>query len=72
MHGRFHVRRNSGGKEVVTEDNERPVRNLKRLGHEEMTKSSAEDADLTPADFKAAIKQKVEASGRVDSNHPAQ
>jgi hypothetical protein len=67
MHGRFHVRRNTAGAEVVTDDIDRPVRNLKRLGRQEAT-ASADDVDLTPTDFKAAIKQKIAAGG----NHPAQ
>jgi hypothetical protein len=67
MHGRFHVRRNAAGAEVVTDDVDRPVRNLKRLGREALA-ASGDDVDLTPADFKAAIKQKVEAS-RTDAKH---
>lgn len=71
MHGRFHVRRNTAGAEVITDDKEKPVRNLKRLGRESSVAASAEDSDITPSDLKAAIKQRMESS-RIDANHPAQ
>lgn len=71
MHGRFHVRRNAAGAEVVTDDNDRPVRNLKRLGREAAAASAGDDVDLTATDFKAAVKEKVKTSSS-RANHPAQ
>lgn len=71
MHGRFHVRRNSAGAEVVTDDEEKPVRNLKKLGRKSAAVSSADDVDLSPVDFKAAIKREIEANA-ADGKHPAQ
>ena len=71
MHGRFHVRQNAAGAEVITEDNDHPVRSLKKLGHEAETAASDDDGvDLSPTAFKAAIKEKVHAAP--GGNHPEQ
>jgi hypothetical protein len=68
MHGRFHVRRNQAGGEVVTDDSDEPVRDVTRLGRESSA-PSPRVTDLTPGDFKAAIKDRAEAAS---GNHPAQ
>ena len=67
MHGRFHVRGNPAGQEVVTTNEDEPVKSLSRLGKESAAVASANEPDLTPANFKAAIKNKIETS-----SHPAQ
>jgi hypothetical protein len=59
MHGRFHVRKNQAGQEVVTNNEEEPVKNVARLGNAAAAASDNE-ADLTPADFKAAIRSKLQ------------
>jgi hypothetical protein len=68
MHGRFHVRRNQAGGEVVTDNEDEPVRDVTRLGRESSA-PSPRVSDLTPADFKAAIKDRAEAA---NGNRPAQ
>lgn len=62
MHGRFHVRKDQAGREVVTTNEDEPVKSVARLGKESAT--SASEVDLTPADFKAAVKDKVEQQSR--------
>jgi len=61
MHGRFHVKRDQAGQEIVTNNEEEPVKNVARLGRAEETEPSANEANLTAADFKAAVKSKVQA-----------
>ncbi len=68
MHGRFHVRRNQAGRDIVTDNNDEPVRDLTRLGRES-SGPSPRVTDLTSDDFKAAVKEKVQAA---PSNRPAQ
>lgn len=58
MHGRFHVRRDHSGQEVVTSNEGKPVKNVARLGRE--AADSSTDTTLTPADFKAAVKSKLQ------------
>jgi hypothetical protein len=64
MHGRFHVRRDDSGSEVVTTNEEEPLRNVARLGRP-LTASYPEGI-LTPAAFKASIRNKLQ------DGHPAQ
>ncbi len=67
MHGRFRVLKNEAGQEVVTDSENVPVRNLTRLGQTEgqaMAAESPNETNLTAADFKAAVKTKVEAQAR--------
>ena len=61
MHGRFHVKHDQAGQEIVTNNEEEPVKNVARLGGAEETEPSANEANLTAADFKAAVKSKVQA-----------
>ena len=61
MHGRFHVKRDQAGQEVVTNNEDEPVKNVARLGKGEETPPSATEANLTAADFKAAVKTKLQA-----------
>lgn len=64
MHGRFHVRKDQSGREVVTNNENEPVKNVATLGKE--SAASANEADLTPADFKAAVKEKIQAKDRTN------
>jgi hypothetical protein len=64
MHGRFHVRKNQAGQEVVTDHQDAPVRNVSRLGKAEAMELPNE-VDLTPADFKAAVRSKLEVEARL-------
>lgn len=61
MHGRFHVKRDQAGQDIVTNNEEEPVKNVARLGKGEETAPSATEPDLTAADFKAAVKNKLQA-----------
>lgn len=66
MHGRFHVRKDRAGREMVTTDEEAKeatVKSVSRLGQENGS-ASTNEPDLSAADFKAAIKDKVEAKER--------
>ena len=61
MHGRFHVERDNGGQEVVTNHDGTPVRNVARLG---VTNGAAPavERNLTAAAFKAAVRTKLQAT----------
>jgi hypothetical protein len=59
MHGRFHVRKNQAGEDVVTDHEDQAVKNVARFGRA-TSGVAANEADLSPADFKAAIRTKVE------------
>jgi hypothetical protein len=60
MHGRFHVKRDQSGREVVTTNQGEAVKNVARLGKDQP--ASASEPDLTPNDFKAAIRNKLQAT----------
>ena len=53
MHGQFHVRKDASGRQMVTTNEDQPLRDVSGLGHPETASSSA--PALTPAAFKAAI-----------------
>ncbi len=59
MHGRFHVKRDQAGQEVVSNNEDEPVKNVARLGRAEAV--DGPEANLTAADFKAAVKSKLQA-----------
>ena len=63
MYGRFHVKRDETGGEVVTQNEGQPVKNVARLGRE---MDSAVDETVAPTltatAFKAAIRSKLEES----------
>jgi hypothetical protein len=63
MHGRFHVRQNQVGQQVVTDNEDVPVRNLGRLGKPQAMQLPGEP-DLSPADFKAAVKSALQAHSK--------
>jgi hypothetical protein len=58
MHGRFHVKRDQAGQDVVTSSEDEPVKNVARLGRGEA--AIGPEANLTVADFKAAVKSKLQ------------
>jgi hypothetical protein len=58
MHGRFHVRRDESGSEVVTTNEEEPLRNVAGLGTGATTLSV--QSVMTPAGFKAAIRSRLQ------------
>ncbi len=59
MHGRFHVRANESGHQIVTNSEDEPVKNVAHLG-KIGSAPSPEEPDLSAADFKAAVKNKLE------------
>jgi hypothetical protein len=63
MHGRFHVRRDDSGRELVTTNEEEPLDNVARLGRETAAAQSPQAA-LTSASFKAAIRNRLNASAQ--------
>ncbi len=66
MHGRFHIRRDDSGRELVTTNEGEPVRDVARLGT--ATESSATGEALTPAAFKAAIQSRLQAGQNAQHN----
>ena len=67
MHGRFHIRQNQAGQDIVTNNEGEPVKNVSRLGHESAAVNSTTEPDLTADDFKAAVKKQLEGT----SDRPA-
>jgi hypothetical protein len=63
MHGQFQVQHDKSGREVVTSNEGEPVKNVARLGRDTAAVSSAPaENNLTAAEFKAAIKSKLQAA----------
>lgn len=65
MHGRFHMRTDNTGREIVTNNEGQAIKNVAGLGRGAAT--SGNEADLTADDFKAAVRQQLAAP-----NHPEQ
>lgn len=63
MHGRFHVRKDEAGQEIVTDHQDEPVRNLARLGNPNAVELPNEN-NLNPAEFKTAVRSRIESSSR--------
>jgi hypothetical protein len=59
MHGRFHVRTNQGGQQIVTDHQDEPVKNVANLGRA-ASMASAEESDLPAASFKNAVRDKLQ------------
>src|SRR4051812_39034327 len=61
MYGRFHVKKDDAGEEVVTQNEGRAVKNVARLGREvdSVVEETAEPT-LTAAAFKAAVRTKLQ------------
>jgi hypothetical protein len=58
MHGRFHVRKDASGREMVTTNEDQPLRNVARLGH--AATAAETEATMSPAAFKAAIQTRLQ------------
>jgi hypothetical protein len=58
MYGRFHVRKDNTGRESITTNEERPVRDVAALDRPEIESASA--PVLSPSAFKAAIQAKLQ------------
>jgi hypothetical protein len=69
MHGRFRLEQDRSGKDVVLSAEGEPVKNVARLGRRETVLSDNGGNDLSPADFKAAVRTQLEVSA---SGHPTQ
>lgn len=57
MHGRFHVQRDAGGREIVAKDNGALLADVAKLGQDE--KAAVTGPALSAADFKSAIRQRL-------------
>lgn len=68
MHGRFHVRKDDAGRELVTTNEDQPLNDVSRLGHEETSAVTA--AALSPAAFKSAIEGRLRQSGAPIHQNP--
>lgn len=66
MRGRFHVRKNAAGQELVTTNEDQPLTDVSKLGHDEAAASAATAPTMTASAFKAAIQ------GRLQSGTPTQ
>jgi hypothetical protein len=58
MYGRFHVRKDNSGRESVTNNEDRPVRDVAALDRPQIESASA--PVLSPSAFKAAIQAKLQ------------
>jgi hypothetical protein len=66
-HGRFHVQRDEQtGRDIVTNGEGEPVRDVTKLGREEESVSAGEA--ISPEDLKSAVKNQLKAQ----ADHPAQ
>jgi hypothetical protein len=63
MYGRFHVRKNASGQEMVTTDEDRPLRSVARLGHGEAEDENA--AAMSVSAFKSAIQGRLTATHQI-------
>jgi hypothetical protein len=63
MHGRFHLRTNQAGQEIVTNSEGESVKSVARLGKPDAMELPNE-TELTTADFKAAIQTKLQGARR--------
>jgi hypothetical protein len=59
MHGRFHVRMNKSGQQIVTNNEDEPMKNIARLG-KTASSVSPDEPDLPAAAFKDAVKAKLQ------------
>lgn len=66
-HGRFHVQRDEqSGRDIVVNGEDKPVRDLAKLGREEESISGAEA--ISPEELKAAVRKQLDDQ----ANHPSQ
>ena len=59
MHGRFHVRTNEANQQIVTDNEDQPLKNVARLG-KTASATAPEEPDLSAAAFKAAVRSKLQ------------
>ena len=62
MHGRFHLKRDADGHEMVTKVNGLPLANVEKLGIDE--RGAMTGPAVSVADFKAAIRKEATASSK--------
>jgi hypothetical protein len=64
MYGRFHVRRDQSGQDIVTRNEGQPVKNIASLGREmdEATSANSAEPNMSVDAFKAAVKSKLQAA----------
>jgi hypothetical protein len=67
MHGRFHVRKDGSGREMVTTNEDQPLENVARLGHPETAAANA--PALSAAAFKSAIQARLQAGPSTHSQN---
>jgi hypothetical protein len=62
MNGRFHLQRDSSGSEIVTRNENQPVKNLQRLASETESVSQMDAAlpNMTSDAFKSAVREKLQ------------
>jgi hypothetical protein len=58
MHGRFHVRKDSAGRDIVTTNEDRPLNDVAELGQGAI--SSGDRSGMSLAAFKAAIQNRLQ------------
>jgi hypothetical protein len=61
MHGRYHIIRGEGGREIMATNSGEPVSDVATL-HKEEHAAASEKAALSPAQFRAAIQEHMHAS----------
>jgi hypothetical protein len=62
MHGRFHVQKDAGGRDIVAKDNGLSLANVAELGTDE--RAAVSGPALSTADFKSAIRQRLSQLGK--------
>jgi hypothetical protein len=60
MYGQFHVRKNGAGQELVTTNEDQPLTDVSKLGHDEAAASAAPAPAMTATAFKAAIQSRLQ------------
>jgi hypothetical protein len=61
MYGRFHVKKDEAGGEVVTQNEGQPVKSVARLGREmDSVVDQTTEPTMTAAEFKAAVRSKLQ------------
>jgi hypothetical protein len=62
MHGRFHVQKDAGGRDIVTKDNGASLANVAKLGTDES--GAVSGPALSVAEFKSAIRRRLSQLGK--------
>ena len=69
MHGRFHVRKDASGREMVTTNEDQPLGDVSRLGHEDTGAATAAATALSPSAFKSAIQGRLQSGAATHQIH---